>query len=371
MDSTKKLLIAVAVLVALVGAVYLQRQDEHKEEAAHSLAARVAELPKIEISEELTKEIDTIEIVQPPKADEKESPEGEEAEDDGEPPSEADSQPTKVVLVKKGEEDWELKEPVSYKANASNVTSLLNNLKQIKVTEQIAQAADSYEKWGVSDDKGLRAVFKKGEEVVLDAFFGDSGSRGQMTRLSDKEGVYAVKGYSKYLYARDAAGWRDKTIFKFEDKDVVKVTVENENGTFVFEKNGETWSGKHSAPKATAPKDIPDFKPSKVDDMLRAYKSLSASDFGDDKTAADVGLAEPKATVTVELKDGTGKYVLTVGDTAEGTNRWVKASGKDAIFSISSWSADWATADPSKFQDKKKEEPKDDAVDAVEAEDEE
>jgi hypothetical protein len=186
-----------------------------------------------------------------------------------------------------------------------------------------------------------------------------------MTRLGDKEGVFAVKGYSKYLYARDAAGWRDKTIFKFEDKDVVKVTIENENGTFEFDKQGDTWAGKHKDPKASAAKDIPEFKPSKVDDMLRAYKSLSASAFGDDKKSADVGLEAAKATVTVELKDGTGKYTLSVGDTAEGTNRWVKASGKDALFSVSSWSADWATADASKFQDKKKEAPKDDELDGL------
>jgi hypothetical protein len=240
------------------------------------------------------------------------------------------------------------------------VTSLLNNLKSLKVTEQISTGTDAYDKWGVSDGKGLRAVFKKGEEVVFDAFFGDSGSRGQMTRLKDKEGVYAIKGYSKYLYARDTAGWRDKAIFKFEDKDAVKVTVQNENGTFTFERSDNTWTGKVQEPKSSAAKDIQEFKPNKVDDLLRAYKSLSASAFGDDKTPEGVGLAEPKSTVTIELKDGTGKYVLSVGDTAEGSNRWVKASGKDAIFSISSWSADWATAEVSKFQDKKKDEPKDD-----------
>jgi hypothetical protein len=172
--------------------------------------------------------------------------------------------------------------------------------------------------------------------------------------------VYAIKGYSKYLYARDTAGWRDKSIFKFEDKDAVKVTVRNEHGTFSFERTADGWTGKQQSPKGGASKDIEEFKPSKVDDLLRAYKSLSANAFGDDKTVKDVGLEQPKATVTIELKDGTGKYVLDVGDTAEGTNRWVKASGKDALFSISSWSADWATAEVSKFQDKKKEEKKDD-----------
>lgn len=357
MDSTKKLLIALAVLLALVGWVYLQREDEKKEETAYSYEARAAELPTVSISEEVTKEIDTIEIVQPASDETKEGEEGGEEEgEDGEPPTAEEQKPTHVVLTKKGEEEWELKEPVPYRANASNVTSLLNNLKSLKVTEQVAPTSESYDKWGVSDDKGLHAVFKKGDEVVLDIFFGESGSRGQMARVKDKEGVYALKGYSKYLYARDVAGWRDKSIFKFDDKEAVKVTIENDNGVFTFAKEGEAWTGKLQEPKAAAAKDIEGFKPTKVDDLLRAYKSLSASAFGDDKKPEDVGLVEPKATVTIDMKGDAGKHVLTVGDNAEGTNRWVKTNGKDTIFSISSWSADWATADHTKFQDTKKDE---------------
>ena len=49
-----------------------------------------------------------------------------------------------------------------------------------------------------------------------------------MTRLAGKDGVFAVKGYSSYLFNRDAKSWRDTTIFKFEEKDVQKVTLQNE-----------------------------------------------------------------------------------------------------------------------------------------------
>lgn len=389
MDSSKKLVIALAVLAALIGAVYLQRESDKKEADAHSIEARTAALPKIEISEEQTAAIDTIELHVPAK-------EADAAEDEEGKPPEPATEATHVVLTKVGEDEWQLKEPVTYKANASNVKSLLNNLKSLKITEQISPSAESYDKWGVDDVKGLQAVFKKGDEVVLDVVFGESGSRGQMTRLKDKEGVYAVKGYSQYLYAKDVAGWRDKTIFKFDDKDAQRVVVENEHGTFTFERSSanapsdkladgqvgknegadKTAAAEDSAEKddkaakpnpwavsfkpagAASTKSIDDFKPSKVDDLLRAFKSLNASKFGDDKTVVDVGLAEPKATLTIEMKDGS-KHVLLVGDNAEGTARWVKTNSGDTIFSISSWSADWVTAEPSKFQDAKKEEASD------------
>jgi hypothetical protein len=138
-------------------------------------------------------------------------------------------------------------------------------------------------------------------------------------------------------------------MFKFEDKDAVKVTIENANGVFSFEKSGETWTGK-SGPKASAQKPIEKFQSSKVDDLLRAYKTLSAMDFGDHKTPAEVGLDKPQATVTIELRGGSALHVLKLGNVAEGSNRWAMTNASDQIYTISSWSADWATANVSKFQ---------------------
>ena len=59
-------------------------------------------------------------------------------------------------------------------------------------------------------------------------------------------------------------------------------------------------------------------------DMLRTYKSLNAEDFGDGKSLADTGLERPESTVTIDLKDGAGKYVLLIGNVSTGTNRWAK-----------------------------------------------
>jgi hypothetical protein len=333
MTTDKKLYVAVAVLAALGGAVYLQNKKAEEDARAHSIAASADALPKVQLTEEQIQTIDRIELLKP-------------AEGDG-------GAATQIVLVKKGEEAWDLEQPAQAKANASNVKSLLDSLKRLEVSEEIATSKDAWGKFGVTDEKAIHAVFKKGGETLLDLRFGESGSRGQMTRIADKESVYAIKGYSSFLYNRDASGWRDKKIFEFEEKDAVKVTVQNENGEFVFDKAGEAWAGKHTpAKKGSKAKEIDKFDPATVDNLVRAYKSLNASEFGDGKQPADVGLAEPVATVTIDLKDGTGKHVLKVGSTAEGTNRWVMRNGSDQIFTVTSWTADWATANGEKFQTK-------------------
>src|SRR5215216_1376155 len=336
MNTETKLYVALGVLGVMGGGLYLQNKKEAETAAKYSLGGQAAAMPKIDIKEEDIKAIDKIVLNK--------------AGEDG-------GAPIDIELTKSGE-DWKLTKPVEAKANQANVKSLLENLKTLKVSEQIDATTASYAKYGVSDDKGLHAVFSKGNGVVLDARFGENGGRGQMTRLAGKEGVYAVKGYSSYLYARDAKGWRDLTLFKFEEADVTAATIDNEHGSFAFTKDGENWKGKFGKAKGAA-EPIKDFDDSKVKDFVRAYKTLNADGFAEKgKTPADVGLEKPLAHIQLTLKDGA-KRDVAVGATAEGSSRWVKVTGSDDIWSISSWAADWAMAEEKKFQKDKDKDKKD------------
>jgi hypothetical protein len=327
MNTETKLYVALGVLGVLGGGLYLQNKKEAETNAKYTLSGQAAALPKIDVKEDDIKAIDKIVLNK--------------AGEDG-------GAPVDIELTKSGE-DWKLTKPVEAKANQANVKSLLDNLKTLKVSEQIDGTTSAYAKYNVSDDKGLHAVFSKGATTVLDARFGDNGGRGQMTRLAGKDGVYAVKGYSSYLYARDAKGWRDLTLFKFEEGDVTAATISNEHGSFSFTKDGENWKGKFEKPKGAA-ESIKDFDDSKVKDFVRAYKGLNADNFAEKgKTPADVGLDKPIATVQFTLKDGA-KRDVAVGSNAEGSSRWVKVTGSDDIWSISSWAADWAVAEEKKFQ---------------------
>lgn len=327
LSTDQKLYIAVGVLVVLGGAYYFQNKKQKEEAATYTAETRTAELPKLEFNDEAIKKIDKVVITQQPG-------------DAGKPPE--------VTLEKKGDE-WQLTKPVHAKANDSNVKSLVDNLKTLKVSEVIDSSKDAYAKYGVSDDKALHAMFYKGNELAGEFWFGESGSRGQMTRLQNRDGVYAVKGYSSYLYSRDTKDWRDRTLLKFDDTKAKTVEIKNENGDFVFTKAGDKWDAKFKKAKTPAGKDIERFDPEKVKDLLRAYKSLTADNFADGKSVADTGLDKPAATVTILLDDGA-KKVLEVGKSAEGSSKWARVSDVKEIVSIGSWNADWATADVAKFQ---------------------
>ena len=360
LSTEHKLYIAIGVLAALGGALYYQNKKQKEEAASYSLEGRAAELPKLAMTEAETKKIDKIVINKP-------------AGDAG--PA------TEVVLEKKGE-DWSLTKPVEYQANQNNVKSLLSSLERLEVTEMVAPGKESYGEFGLADDKALHAVFHQGDKVAADLYFGEGGGRGQMTRVAGRDGVFAVKGYSSYSFSRDVKGWRDMSIFKFDEKNAKTIELENENGSFLFVREAKkddekkddkkkddkkkddkkkddkaSWVGTHSDKKGKPTKAIEDFEESKVNDLLRAYKALNADGFGDDKSVSDAGLDEPAATLTITLDDG-GKRVLYVGSNAEGTSRWAKKEGSDQIFSIGSWAAGWTTAKIDKFQKTKS---KDDA----------
>jgi hypothetical protein len=344
MATDKKLYVALGVLVLLAGAVFLKQRDEQREQATYTLEGRQAKLPSIQVSEADIKKIDKLTIDQPPG----DAGKGE-----------------NIVLTKKGEDDWKVTEPVDYKANSSNVKSALDNLKTLEVKERISPSKDAYGRYDLIDDKALHVVAYKGKDKAVDLYLGQSGSRGQMARIGGRDGVYALGGFSRYLFARDLKNWRDRDIFKFPEDKVASVEVHNEHGTLEFTREKESdknkaadagtpkakWTGKKKAGGALVT--IKNFDSDKVNDMIRAYKDLNAVDFGDDKSLEDVGLDKPLATVTFTLDDGA-KRVLNIGATAEGSNRWARQADAPQVYTVTSYVADWGLAEQKKFQSEKK-----------------
>jgi len=316
MERQTKIIIGGVVLAVLGYAVYAQIQKDQKIGAPPS----ASDLPKIEA----TDDVDKVSITNGDKGE--------------------------VVLEKKGDK-WQLTKPVSAPANDANVKSLLGNFKDLKVSEVIAKNADEDLKknYDLDDKKGVHVTAFKGADKKLDVTFGKTGGRGNMASLPGQPGVYAVAGYSSWMYTREPKDWRDKEIWKFDDGNATQLMiVQPDKGTFSFTK-GEKWAGTFSE-RGKPEKPIANLDEQKVKDALSAFKGLMADDFGDGKSAADTGLDAPVATVTISLKDNAGRYVLKLGKTSSGESRWGQKDGDPVVYSVSSWQAGWATANVDRFQ---------------------
>lgn len=335
LGSDTKLYIALGVLAALGGAFYLQQENQKKDTLAHSQISVSGELPKLEFSDETKGKVTKLVIEKPAKA----------AKDDDK--AEA---PVRHVLEKQGE-TWRLVEPVAALANQSNVDSALSNLAKTTVKERVAAGTGEYATYDLSDDKALHIQAFEGDKVVLELWSGKSGGRGQLGRVGGQDGVFSLDGFSSYSFNRDTKGWRDLKIVEIATDAVTGVTIAGEKGEFAFKKEKDAWTGKFKKPKGPALAAIKDFDAAKVDDLLRAYKTLNATAFGDDKTLEETGLDKPLSTLTIQTS--TGETRILYGQNSEGSARWIKVDGKEPIYAIGSWAADWAFAEESKFQKKK------------------
>ncbi len=242
---------------------------------------------------------------------------------------------------------WVLTKPVKADANQQAVKDLLANLKDLKANSQVNIKLDDT----VKKDKQLDAAHAvhliawKGDSKKVDESFGKSGPVGNLTIVTDKPNdVWAVKGYSSYLYAKEPKDFRDKEILKFDDANATGATLTNAHGTFVFAKDATgKWTGTLNG------KPIERFDGDKAKDLVRAYKGLAADDFGDGKSVADTGLDKPAAQVSIRLNDGKTEDIL-VGPVSTGTNHWAKRPGDDQIYQITNYASDWVLSDASKFQ---------------------
>jgi hypothetical protein len=243
---------------------------------------------------------------------------------------------------------WMVTKPVKAEANQQTANDIVANLKDLKVDSRINLKLDD----DVRKDKQLDAVHAthvvayKGADKKIDESFGKSGPAGQLMVATDKpDSVWAVKGFSAYLYTKEAKDFRKKELLHFDDANATQVTVANSHGTLSFTKGDSgKWAGTANG------KPIARFEEEKVKDMLRAFKTLNAEDFGDGKSLAETGLDKPESTVTVHLKDDAPSSVLLVGGVSTGTNRWVKRADDDTIYQITSYASDWATSDSAKYQ---------------------
>jgi Domain of unknown function (DUF4340) len=328
--SRDKLILSGVVLLGLLG--FLVYKQAQKDEAIGKPLAVVKDFPSVAAPEE----IDKISITNGDKG---------EVVLEGAPDGMASAVDGGAAPLK-----WVLTKPVSAPASQQAVKDLVANLKDLKVDSQVNLKLDDEVRKEKQLDPGhaVHVVVWKGNNKKLDEWFGKSGPAGQLTLVNDKpDAVWAVKGYSAYLYTKEPKDFRDKEMLKFDDANASQVTITNSHGMLSFTKgdsSGDKWAGSNGKVA------IARFDEEKVKDMLRAYKALNADDFGDGKSLAETGLDKPEATVRIRLKDDAKTYELLVGKVSAGTNRWAKRPDDDTTYQLSSFAAEWVLSDASKYQ---------------------
>ncbi len=264
-----------------------------------------------------------------------------------------------TVQLKKEGEAWKLVQPVADSADAKAVDGALAALAELRLKDVIAESPESYDKVGVKDDEVVKVTAKKGGAVVAAILLGKTTN----VRLPDGPKVYSTSGLRRASLVREAKLWRDREILRLDREQLDTLDIAYDGGARL--------TVKREPPPEPPPS--PDGKPQPrgqdrwkvvagqeavggaLDEQVPAgimsiLVRLDANDVADGMSAADAGLAPPRATVTMNLKDG-GKKVLLVGK-IEGEDGYVKLPDRDKIWKVRKFSVENLAKAPLQWRDK-------------------
>jgi hypothetical protein len=350
MNTGWKAIATLALAGVGAGGFWAARGDARAARALPHEGITQAPLPRIALSERDAAALAKIEITQP------------DWDGDGDRP------PT--VRLERRAEGWAIAAPLTARASASKVGALVDNLRSLTLHQGVARGTASYAAYHLSGEQAVHVVAWAGGVEVLDLYFGASDARGQYVRVAGTDAIFAMAAsgpgaYQGFLYTRPLRSWRETSIFAFDPGDVVGVDVTNQRGRLSFARTpgaAQSWSASFAQRRgdgsigAAAPRSHIDA--ARVDDLLGAYRSLAADDFGDDaqRTASGVDDAERTGGVVRIRLRGGGEHVLRVGRLATNTGRWAIAGSRWAVadddaslYALAPWTADWAASAPGRF----------------------
>jgi hypothetical protein len=206
---------------------------------------------------------------------------------------------------------WVLPQAGDYPVQGGDVDALLTRIAALQADRLVTQTEGSHKRMKVAgDDFERRITFRLADGVEHRLFLGTSPSFGAVhVRADEQDEVYLTSQLTAQDAGVEATAWVDPVYLSIPREEITAITLENENGTFVFLKEDETWALAGLAEGET-------LDQTQVTTLVNRASSVSMIRPLGREALADYGLDEPAAIVTVETAGGEGgdrTYTLRVG----------------------------------------------------------
>ena len=269
----------------------------------------------------------------------------------------------KATTLKRNGEAFSVTAPVPYAADKEPAKEAFEAVEQLEFGSVISDQKTKHKEFEVADG-ALHVVAKKGDKAVANFFVGKSLGAQTLVRLDGKNEVWQAKGSLKYKFDKDTAAWRDKVVINFAEADATGLAVKAADGSsVVMEKAAKDATAPAAGAAAPPPPaeggwkvkesslTIDHLDKTVAEGIVSALSNLRANDFADDATAGDTGLASPKLTINVTLKDGKS-HTLLVGNKKGDEDFYVKREGSGQVFIAKKWNLERANKRPADFREK-------------------
>jgi hypothetical protein len=261
-----------------------------------------------------------------------------------------------TTVIKKDGSTYKILKPVPYAADQDAAKQAFESLEKLEFDGTTSDQKSKQDEMEVGAS-GLRVVVKssaQGDKPLADFRVGKVANTVTMIRLEGKDDIWKAVGHLKYQYDKDPAGWRDKSITTFDEKDAHRIEVASKSGGKIVltrpePKDGGAGGGDWTVAQSSVKVDPLDK--TIASGMISALYAWKTNDFADNAKPEDTGLASPDNTITVGLR-GNKKVTVLIGKKKGEEDYYVKTADNPQIFLVKKYSLERINKRPVEFREK-------------------
>lgn len=176
-----------------------------------------------------------------------------------------DPQSAEIIDIRKEGDRWSVHKPSgNFPADSNVVANIIAQVGNLKTKRYAGKGEDQWKKYELTDSTATTVEFMSGGETLTKLMIGKfsysmpkdqvqqqqqqmMGGRqpqGEMTsyvRLADEKDVYAVDGFLKMNFNRDADSYRDKTLVNVNPEDIQRVVLDYGGRTMTLTRGEPGW----------------------------------------------------------------------------------------------------------------------------------
>ncbi len=254
-----------------------------------------------------------------------------------------------LVFAKNTEGNWVLRSGGDYPIDNARIASLLGAISGLQANRLIAQNVSSHNRLQVSDDNFSRIIQLQAGDRTDTLYVGSAaGANATHMRVNDQPEVYLTSGLAAFDIPTGVTAWIDAVYFSAPQENILRIKVENANGTFEFVKQNDTWTMLNLETGET-------FNPDGINSILNQVSNLRMNAPLGTEVQESYGLSAPTATVTITVQEEdaspdegtpepaataipqivTNTYVLLIGSQLENSDFVAKISSSDYYVALS------------------------------------
>jgi hypothetical protein len=253
-----------------------------------------------------------------------------------------------ATTLKKQAGAWQLTEPVSSKADDSEVSGITSALSSLELTRVIEENPTNLLDYGLSNPR-IELDFKAtGDTGYRKLLIGEKSPTGGdlFAKRNEEKRVFLIPAYQESTFNKSTFDLRDKTLLKFDRDKVDALDVAAGGKTTSFGKQGGDW-------KITRPLDVR-ADSSSVDGLIGRLQSAQMKSIVTSEPSGEdlkkYGLDKPDATVSI--KAGSATATLVVGGKASDTTVYARDLSKPTVVTVESSLADEVKKGPDDYRRK-------------------